>query len=79
MSDEGPACVVVCAPAHASVFADDLKGECDGCGKAICWRPTAPEGMHVCLECCPATDVVMVTRETVEEVLLYLARTKGTQ
>jgi hypothetical protein len=79
MSDDAPDVVVVCAPAHASSFADDLKGECDGCGIAICWRPTAPEGMHVCLGCMPQTDRIMVTRTTIQEVLLYLARTKGTQ
>jgi hypothetical protein len=57
-------------------FPDDLYGECAHCGVEIVYRPHAPEGEKICIECYRAIakkdDKLEITSETEKEITSWL-------
>ncbi len=54
-------------------FDDNIMGVCDECGRAVYWRPHAPDLPRVCWECWERqrhpSDVQVLTKETVRELV----------
>jgi hypothetical protein len=86
--DVGDAAVLVCSRLTTPlIFADNERGVCAECGRAIQFRPHAPRHMQrVCMACAlPRMEAgaakgeleVTVTPTTVAEVALFCARAKG--
>jgi hypothetical protein len=77
--------ILVCAA--TGHFADDVPAHCATCGRSIVHRPHAPaDAVPMCEGCAaaavaadPTPPTIGITEETLREVLLYRATTKGTQ
>jgi hypothetical protein len=75
--------VIVCRRwADDGFFADDLRAPCDFCGEDVRFRPTAPQGFHMCANCFveeakQSTEPIEVgvTPTTLRELALYKAKT----
>jgi hypothetical protein len=79
------ATILVCAA--VGHFADDVHTTCRTCGTPIDHRPhVPPDAVPMCMACAfaavkdsPMPPEIRVTKKTLLEVVLYEARTKGTQ
>lgn len=82
MSDKN---VLVCS--SVGYFADDVHAHCATCHAPIVHRPhVPPDASKLCIRCASAwmnasetEPIIHVTQETLLEVALYHAKTKGTQ
>ena len=80
-----PKTYLMCGP--DSAFADDVHTTCATCGTPIVHRPHVPlDAVPMCLPCTLAalaadggTPRFQVTEDTLREVALYTAKTRGTQ
>ncbi len=79
-----PPIVLICATEWA--FGDDVHTTCDGCDAPIVHRPHAPaSAVRFCVRCAVALlrarppAVVFATEETLRELALFRAPTKGVQ
>lgn len=78
------ALVAVCAP--VGHFDDDVTTACANCGATVVHRPHIPEqSTKLCLACAnaalrrwPSNNRVAISRKTLDELVLFNSRTKGT-
>ncbi len=74
--------IIVCSP--VSRFADDVAAACARCACHLVHRPHIPAGRVLCLACArielAGTEVhARITPETLAELRLYYAGTRGVQ
>ena len=79
--DDDEEVVVVCARITTPLYmADNIVGKCSECGWSVQFRPHAPAGRRMCMEC--AGDIiepgakVFTTPRMVEEIKAFLRKQK---
>jgi len=81
--------LIICLPVsrgNPGGFDDNVYGPCADCGVEIQWRPHAPAGRHVCMNCAARTiekegitGSITMTPEIVEEIRRHIALEKATK
>ena len=79
MTDSPEEMVIICARITTPLmFPDNRIGKCRECGWRVQFRPQAPRGRKLCMECAiPAIEdgaEVMVTPQTIEEFKNYMRK-----
>lgn len=77
--------VLICA--GTGHFADDVEARCEECGASVVHRPhVPPDATKLCAACgarwllaCETPPELRVTDDTLRDVALFYAKTKGTQ